>query len=167
MKELKPCPFCGAKEHDLDFRLSYATKFTKPFLMVECLKCGGMMVDTNMEHCLNDVKKAWNRRANTTEGIQMDEKMNKDIIGKSFQEWEERDAKKLDVGGRIAKILCERKMTQRELAQKCHITEVSMSRYINNSRMPKGTAIVAMAKALGVSADYLLGLSDMRGDSDD
>ena len=88
--------------------------------------------------------------------------MNKDIIGKSFQEWEERDAKKLDVGGRIAKILYERKMTQRELAQKCHITEVSMSRYINNNRMPKGTVIVAVAKALGVSADYLLGLSDMR-----
>ena len=67
MKELKPCPFCGAEEHELDFRLSYATKFTKPFLMVECLKCGGMMVDTNTEHCLNDVKKAWNRRTHTTE----------------------------------------------------------------------------------------------------
>ena len=62
MSELKPCPFCGNKE-DLDFRFVYATKFTKPFLFVACNKCGAMMVDTNLEHCLNDVKRAWNRRA--------------------------------------------------------------------------------------------------------
>ena len=62
MTELKPCPFCGANEDELDFRYSYATKFTKPFAFVGCLRCGAMMVDTNEDHCLNDVKKAWNRR---------------------------------------------------------------------------------------------------------
>lgn len=64
MSDLKPCPFCGSDGNDLDFRFVYATKFTKPFLLVGCRKCGGMMVDTNTDHCLNDVKKAWNRRAN-------------------------------------------------------------------------------------------------------
>ena len=62
MIELKPYPFCGGKE--LDFRFAYATKFTKPFLFVGCQKCGAMMVDTNTEHCLNDVRNAWNRRTN-------------------------------------------------------------------------------------------------------
>ena len=66
-RELKPCPFCGANESDLDFRFAYATTFTKPFLFVGCRKCGGMMVDTNMEHCLNDVKEAWNKRAEGSE----------------------------------------------------------------------------------------------------
>lgn len=62
MTELKPCPFCGANGDDLDFRFSYATKFTKAFQFVGCRRCGAMMVDTNENHCLNDVKKAWNRR---------------------------------------------------------------------------------------------------------
>ena len=125
----------------------------------KCSVCGETTVESFM------YKPRWNFCPMCGADMRGDEKMNKDIIEKSFQEWEEKDAKKLDVGGRIAKILCERKMTQRELAQKCHITEVSMSRYINNDRMPKGTVIVAVAKALGVSADYLLGMSDMRGDN--
>ena len=95
-----------------------------------------------------------------------EEMRKKEIIEKSFEKWEEEDAKKLDIGGRISNILYEERMTQRELAQKCHITEVSMSRYINNTRMPKGTIIVAIAKALGVSADYLLGLSELRGEQE-
>lgn len=96
-----------------------------------------------------------------------EEMRKKEIIEKSYEKWEEEDAKKLDIGGRISNILYEERMTQRELAQKCHITEVSMSRYINNTRMPKGTIIVSIAKALGVSADYLLGLSELRGEQDD
>jgi len=66
-EKLKPCPFCGAKETDLDFQLAHASVFTKPFFFVRCRKCGGMIVDTNTEHCLNDVKKAWNRRAEREE----------------------------------------------------------------------------------------------------
>ena len=87
--------------------------------------------------------------------------MKRNLVEESFQKWEEEDAKKMDMGGRIASTMNKLGMTQRELAQKCHITEVSMSRYINNSRMPKGPIVVEIAKALNVSADYLLGLEEL------
>ena len=47
---------CSERLPELDDEV-LVTEFTKSFLMVERLKCGGMMVDTNTEHCLNDVKK--------------------------------------------------------------------------------------------------------------
>lgn len=72
MVELKPCPFCGSDENALDFGFVCATKFAKPYMYVVCRKCGGMMVDTNTNHCPNDVKKAWNRRAEN-EGLQRHE----------------------------------------------------------------------------------------------
>ena len=50
--------------------------------------------------------------------------------------------------------------TKRELAEKTGITEVTIGRYANGERIPKGPAIVKCAKALGVTCDYLLGLSD-------
>ena len=87
--------------------------------------------------------------------------MKRNLVEESFQKWEEEDAKKMDMGGRIASTMNKLGMTQRELAQKCHITEVSMSRYINNSRMPKGPIVVEIAKALKVSTDYLLGLEEL------
>lgn len=55
------------------------------------------------------------------------------------------------------KLLLERnKMTQAELAEKIGITEASLSRYANGVRIPKGPAIVAMAKALDTSVNYLM-----------
>lgn len=50
--------------------------------------------------------------------------------------------------------------TKRELAEKTGITEVTIGRYTNGERIPKGPAIAKCAKALGVTCDYLLGLSD-------
>lgn len=64
--ELKPCPFCG-NEEDFDYGFAYSTKFTKAYLYVGCPKCGAMMVDTNEDHCLKDVKIAWNKRAGEQE----------------------------------------------------------------------------------------------------
>ena len=60
MTELKPCPFCGSR--DVDYAFQYETKFTKPYSFVGCAECGGMMVDRNLDHCLNDAIEAWNRR---------------------------------------------------------------------------------------------------------
>ena len=61
------------------------------------------------------------------------------------------------IGDRISRILEEKGITQRELAEKAVITEVSLSRYINGGRMPKGDVIVRISNALGVSCDYLMG----------
>lgn len=71
------------------------------------------------------------------------------------------------IGDKIKVLLDRRGMTQRELAKRIGITEVSMSRYVCNARIPKGPLIAAMAKALGVSADELLGLAEGPVISDD
>lgn len=63
-----------------------------------------------------------------------------------------------NIGDRIAGVLAQKGMTQRELAELTDTTEVSISRYINNHRVPKATMIVKIAKVLGVSADALLGI---------
>lgn len=43
-----------------------------------------------------------------------------------------------NLGGRIAELLTQYNMTQRELADKAGITEVSMSRYIKRRSCSKG-----------------------------
>lgn len=60
------------------------------------------------------------------------------------------------LGNRISKLLKISGITQRELASMAGVTEVSMSRYINNKRIPKGTIIYNIAKALHTTSDYLL-----------
>lgn len=82
------------------------------------------------------------------------------IISDSFDELEKEEAQKLGLGERIKQKLDELGMSQRELAQAVKITEVSMSRYINNDRTPKGPIISQIARVLGVTSDWLLGLSD-------
>ena len=56
------------------------------------------------------------------------------------------------------------RMTQHDLSVLTKISEVSISRYVNGDRMPKGPEIAIMARVLNVSTDYLLGLDeDMNG----
>ena len=69
------------------------------------------------------------------------------------------------LGGRIAELLTQLNMTQRELAEKVDVTEVSMSRYIKGDRVPKGPVIANIATALHTTTDYLLnGNSSESGD---
>lgn len=56
----------------------------------------------------------------------------------------------------------EKGLTQRELANRVGVTEVSMSRYVNGARVPKGPIVVNIAKELGVSVDYLVGTSSVK-----
>lgn len=60
------------------------------------------------------------------------------------------------LGSRIAELLAQFNMTQRELADKVNVTEVSMSRYIKGDRVPKGPIIANIAAALHTTTDYLL-----------
>lgn len=62
------------------------------------------------------------------------------------------------LGTRISDLLKQRGLSQRELAKKVGVTEVSMSRYIKGERTPKGPIIANIAKNLHTTADYLLGL---------
>ena len=63
-------------------------------------------------------------------------------------------------GERLSKLLNEKNMTQKELSDKAGVNVVSMSRYVHGSRIPRARVVVSMAKVLGVSTDYLLGVED-------
>lgn len=62
------------------------------------------------------------------------------------------------LGNRIADLLEQKNISQRELAERVGVTEVSMSRYINGSRIPKGPILGNIANVLGVTTDFLLGI---------
>lgn len=63
------------------------------------------------------------------------------------------------LGERISELTKKHSLTQRELAEIVGVTEVSMSRYINGERIPKGPIIANIATALHTTSDYLLGQS--------
>lgn len=64
------------------------------------------------------------------------------------------------IGSRITKARKEINLNQKELAEKCGITEATLSRYENGLREPKSEIVVRMADALNVTTDYLLGRSN-------
>src|SRR5690606_15991226 len=53
-----------------------------------------------------------------------------------------------------------KRLTQRELADLCGITMFQISRYETGKSDATGATLAAMAMHLGVSVDYLLGLTD-------
>ena len=61
------------------------------------------------------------------------------------------------LGTRISELLEQRGISQRELADRVGVSEVSMSRYINGGRTPKAPTLVNIAKELHTTSDYLLG----------
>lgn len=71
-----------------------------------------------------------------------------------------------EIGRRISDLLRKNGLTQHELADQVGVTEVSMSRYINGDRTPKGPIIANMAKALHTTSDYLLGQETQEEDSE-
>ena len=54
-------------------------------------------------------------------------------------------------------------MTQRELARRSGLTEASVCKYLSGSRTPQAEAVVLLAKALGTTSDYLLGIKRDEG----
>lgn len=58
---------------------------------------------------------------------------------------------------KVLRLLKDSGMSQKELAKKVGVSEVSMSRYISGDRVPKGPIIVKIAKELGTTVEYLLG----------
>jgi transcriptional regulator with XRE-family HTH domain len=54
----------------------------------------------------------------------------------------------------------ERGWSQRELARQCGLGEAQVNKYEKGHNDPSATYLAIIAQALGVSADYLLGLTD-------
>lgn len=61
----------------------------------------------------------------------------------------------MNIGKKIRDRLTALDMTQRELADRCDITEVAMSRYVTNTRIPKTLILKRIARELCVTMDYL------------
>ena len=57
----------------------------------------------------------------------------------------------------IQELLEARSMSRRELAEASGLTEAAISRYITGTREPKSISLSAIAKALDVTSDELLG----------
>ena len=64
------------------------------------------------------------------------------------------------MGERIAKARMYMNLNQRELAKKANIAEPSLSSDENEYRERKACTISQIAEALGISADYILGITD-------
>ena len=65
------------------------------------------------------------------------------------------------IGQRLKKVLHDRGMMQKELAEKIGVSEIVISRYVHGGRIISVPILIEICKTLNVSADYLLGLSEV------
>ena len=72
----------------------------------------------------------------------------------------------MEFNERLANLLNEKKMSQRELASKININEAAMSKYVNGSRKPRMDILVNIARELNVSVEFLTG-NEEESDFDD
>ena len=63
-------------------------------------------------------------------------------------------------GERLSHIMQEYEVSLRELSRRTGITVTTLHRYATCKRVPRATEIMKCSDALGVTCDYLLGLSD-------
>ena len=63
---------------------------------------------------------------------------------------------------RLDQVRKEKGLTQSKLASKAGITKSAMSCYIRRKRIPRGDILVSIARALDVSIDYLVGISNVK-----
>lgn len=72
-----------------------------------------------------------------------------------------------EFGERLYKLRAARGLTQVELAEAIGSTQRALSRYETIAEFPPAAVVVALAKALRVSTDELLGLKQLRAPKDD
>lgn len=61
---------------------------------------------------------------------------------------------------RLQELLHENKISQRQLAREIGVTSAAVSAWCRGLKQPTADNIAAVAQFFGVTADYLLGLSD-------
>lgn len=62
----------------------------------------------------------------------------------------------MSLGRNLTIILYDKKMSQKELAQKIGISESVMARIVNDKKMPSVEKLVRISNELGVTTDELL-----------
>lgn len=63
-------------------------------------------------------------------------------------------------GIKLATLLKERGMSQKELAEAASLTPASVSRYVNGEREPRALTVAALAEVLGVKPSDIIGTTD-------
>ena len=63
-------------------------------------------------------------------------------------------------GDKLRALRMEKKLTQNDLAARLGIVGASVSSYEKNKQYPSVEVLIQLCQTFGVSADYLLGLSD-------
>jgi transcriptional regulator with XRE-family HTH domain len=63
----------------------------------------------------------------------------------------------MGVGGRIAELLKEKGMSQKELAERACTSEAAISHYLKGDRVPNSSTLANIATVLGTTSSYLLG----------
>lgn len=63
-------------------------------------------------------------------------------------------------GKRLSDLLSQRNLSQKDLATRANTTEATVSRYLHLERSPQVDIVISIAKALNVTTDYLLGITD-------
>lgn len=66
-------------------------------------------------------------------------------------------------GDRLKFLREQRGLTQKDLADRLHISESQIFRYEKDEIEPRADAVVKIAEFFNVTADYLLGMSDEQG----
>jgi len=61
---------------------------------------------------------------------------------------------------RFAELIQLRGYSQKEIAQRTHLTESAISHYLKGDRVPKGAILLNIANTLGTTTDYLQGKTD-------
>ena len=67
------------------------------------------------------------------------------------------------IAERMAEIISDRKMTQKDLASLSGVTESAISHYLKGDRIPRGATLIKIAKALNTTTDYLLSQDEKSG----
>lgn len=61
---------------------------------------------------------------------------------------------------RLKELRTEKGLSLKELATKIGVSDIAISRWENELRIPKIDTLASIAKFFGVSSDYLIGLED-------
>lgn len=76
----------------------------------------------------------------------------------------------MQIGDRILRLLQNKRITQKQLAEQLNISYSTLNGYVNNNREPDYSTIIDIAKFFDVSVDYLVGalgsrqMDDLSGD---
>lgn len=63
----------------------------------------------------------------------------------------------MGIGGRLAELLSEKGMSQKELAERACVSEAAVSHYLKGDRVPNSSTLANIATVLGTTSSYLLG----------